>query len=84
VLVKRIKQIAWFFFFVGSVTMCFGDLVIELRRNGITATEQQIRWAIRTGKVDRPAYDASLRFKFSKKNVSEIADYFKAKTSARV
>ncbi len=59
--------------------MCFGDLVNELKRHGISVTESQIRWAIKTGKVSRPEMDASLRFKFSEQNVSEIVRYFKPK-----
>jgi hypothetical protein len=57
--------------------MCFGDLMIELHRRGISVTESQVRWALKTGKVSRPKLDASLRFTFSPKNVGEIADHFR-------
>ena len=64
--------------------MCFGDLVHELRRHGISVTESQIRWAIKTGKVSRPDLDGSLRFKFSEENVSEIVRYFQSKDPVSV
>jgi hypothetical protein len=67
---------AWSFF-IGGHRMCFGNLVNELKQHGISVTESQIRWAIKTGKVSRPEMDASLRFKFSEQNVSEIVRHFK-------
>jgi hypothetical protein len=56
--------------------MCFGDLMVELRRRRISVTESQIRWALKTSKVTRPKLDGSLRFTFSPENVDEIADHF--------
>jgi hypothetical protein len=56
--------------------MCFGDLMLELHRRGISVTESQVRWALKTGKVDRPKLDGSLRFSFSPANVVEIVDHF--------
>lgn len=55
--------------------MCFGYLMIELHRRGISVTESQVRWALKIGKVSRLKLDASLRFMFS--NVGEIADHFR-------
>ena len=56
--------------------MCFGDLISELQRKGVTITESQIRWAIRTNKVTRPRIDGSLRFVFSDENVAELVSHF--------
>lgn len=53
--------------------MCFRELLDELQRAGVLATESQIRWAIKTGKVTRPRVDGSFRFDFSMENVAEIA-----------
>jgi hypothetical protein len=33
--------------------MCFLDLLIELQRQGINFTDQQVRWAIRKNKITR-------------------------------
>jgi hypothetical protein len=56
--------------------MCLRELMDELRRVGITVSETQIRWAIKTGKVSRPRVDGSLRFDFRDENVAEIATHF--------
>ena len=56
--------------------MCFGDLMIELHRRGVSVSEIRIRWALKIGKVSRPKLDTSLRFTFSPENVAEIVDHF--------
>lgn len=56
--------------------MCFAELIAELRRAGVTPSESQIRWAIKTGKVSRPLLDASHRFVFEEEHVAEIAAQF--------
>lgn len=56
--------------------MCLSELLRELRRQGIEATEAQIRGAIKTGKVSRPRIDGSLRFDFCDNNVAELVAYF--------
>ena len=56
--------------------MCFAELVDELRRLGVSVTEPQIRWAIKTGKVSKPTLDGSHRFKFTNKIVAELAAQF--------
>lgn len=58
--------------------MCLAELIAELRRAGVTASESQIRWAIKTGKVSRPPLDASHRFVFEEEHVAEIATQFAA------
>ncbi len=64
--------------------MCFGELVERLRQADVTATEMQIRWAIKTGKVSRPRMDRSLRFDFSDENTAEIIRHFRSRESATV
>lgn len=61
--------------------MCFRELLNELKRSRVSATESQIRWAIKTGKVSRPRVDGSFRFDFSEENVAEIVTRF-AKSEA--
>ena len=56
--------------------MCFRELMNELGRRQIAATESQIRWAIKSGKIQRPRVDGSLRFDFSHANVREIVAHF--------
>ncbi len=59
--------------------MCFRELLEELKRTGVSATESQIRWAIKTGKVNRPRVDGSLRFDFAEKDLADLAAYLTAR-----
>ncbi len=59
-----------------EMAMCLKELMDELRLFGITPSDPQIRWAIKTGKIARPRVDGSFRFDFSSENVAEIAAYF--------
>jgi hypothetical protein len=52
--------------------MCFRDLIQALNAEGIALTESQVRWALRTGKIDRPQMDGSLRFVFSQDHVEQL------------
>lgn len=63
--------------------MCLSELLAELNRCGRVATESQIRWAIKTGKVTRPRVDASHRFDFSQANAAELATHFQSTKSDR-
>lgn len=57
--------------------MCFGELIDELRRQGIHATESQIRWAIRSGKVSKPPLNKrSLNFDFGEDHVKGLVELF--------
>lgn len=56
--------------------MCLKELLEELKRQDVTASESQIRWAIKTGKVSRPRVDGSLRFDFTQDNLCELALHF--------
>lgn len=63
-------------FFAEAFEMCLAELIAELRRAGVKASESQIRWAIKTGKISRPQLDGSHRFVFRAENVAEIATQF--------
>jgi hypothetical protein len=56
--------------------MCLGDLMIALHEQGIEATEAQVRWAIKCGRVPRPPLDKSLRFNFGTTHLEELKAYF--------
>jgi hypothetical protein len=64
--------------------MCFTDMLAHLRAAGITASEQQIRWAIKVGHVSRPKRDGSLRFVFEQKNVAELIEHFRSRKPTEV
>ena len=52
--------------------MCFRDLIQALNAEGIALTESQVRWALRTGRIQRPEMDGSLRFVFSQDHVEQL------------
>ena len=62
--------------------MRLAELIAELRRAGVKASESQIRWAIKTGKVRRPRLNGSRRFDFQKEDVTKIATYFSGRAVA--
>lgn len=64
--------------------MCFHEFMEAVRKRGITATEGQVRWAIRAGHISRPRLDGSLRFHFDERHVDEIATLARAKADATV
>jgi hypothetical protein len=57
--------------------MCFRELLDALNAEGLSISEPQIRWAITSGKIDRPALDGSLRFKFEAEDLEELKEYFR-------
>jgi hypothetical protein len=63
-------------FFARELTMCWRDLMARLGERGLTVTEAQVRWAIRTGKVARPPLDGSLRFDFGDEHLNQLVAYF--------
>ena len=63
--------------------MCFGDLRERLRRQGVSVTDTQIRWAITSGKVARPPMDGSLQFVFGEEHVEDLEDYFMKRKKPR-
>ena len=52
--------------------MCFSDLIQELHRQGVNLTDQQVRWALRTGAVSRPPQDGGCRFVFGPEHVEQL------------
>ena len=62
--------------------MCYAELIDELRRRGIHATESQVRWAIQSGKVDRPPLNKSLNFDFGEEHLQRLVELFTAKQAA--
>lgn len=56
--------------------MCFRDVLDALRAGGMAVSSSQLRWAINSGKIDRPRLDGSLRFLFSDQQVAELRAYF--------
>lgn len=63
--------------------MCFGDVLNELRQGGLCVNATQLRWAITSGKVERPPLDGSLRFDFGPQHVRQLRGYFEGKGSTR-
>lgn len=62
--------------------MCLRDLLAELRRDGISVTEPQVRWAINSGKIPRPPLDGSLRFVFEENHLDALRRVFERKQEA--
>ena len=58
--------------------MCFRELIDELRRQGIQATESQIRWAIKSGKVSKPPLNKGLNFVFGDEHLERLVELFTA------
>jgi hypothetical protein len=56
--------------------MCLRDLLLSLKQDGIEVTESQVRWAITSGKVDRPPLDGSLRFDFGEHHLCQLRELF--------
>jgi len=56
--------------------MCLRDLLDALRRDGVFVTEPQIRWAITSGKIERPPLDGSLRFDFGEHHLCQLRQLF--------
>lgn len=56
--------------------MCYGDVLKMLNQEGLEVTNAQLRWAITSGKISRPALDGSLRFDFREEHVAELREYF--------
>jgi hypothetical protein len=62
--------------------MCLKDLLDLLREQGLEVTEPKLRWAIKTGRVSRPAVDGSLRFAYEERHLQEALAYFACKDKA--
>ncbi len=62
--------------------MVWKEIVTILREESFDVTEAQIRWALVSGKVDRPRLDASLRFEFELTHLDQLRRLFAAKQAA--
>ena len=56
--------------------MVWKDVLHALRGEGFDVTESQVRWAITSGKVDRPPLDGSLRFIFTQEHLQQLKTLF--------
>jgi hypothetical protein len=63
--------------------MCFRDLIAALQNAGVAVNDSQVRWAITSGKIDRPPLDGSLRFVFSPEHVEQLKRLFAARDQQR-
>ena len=59
--------------------MVWKDVLHVLRGKGFAVTEAQVRWAINSGRIDRPPLDGSLRFVFSHEHVEQLKALFRAR-----
>ncbi len=59
--------------------MSFGEVLRELRDDNLTVTITQLRWAVDSGKVSKPAMDGSRRLAFGDQDVDAIKRYFHAR-----
>ena len=63
--------------------MCMKDLIVALHADGVQVSETQVRWAINSGRTQRPPLDGSLRFDFSPEHLAELRTYFKKREADR-
>jgi hypothetical protein len=63
--------------------MCFRDVLDALRAAGLNINGTQLRWAINSGKIDRPRLDGSLRFDYEPQQVDELREYFRRRKVRR-
>lgn len=63
--------------------MCMKDLIAALHADGVQVSETQVRWAITSGKIQRPPLDGSLRFVFGPEHLNELRSYFESRHSGR-
>ena len=61
--------------------MCFSEFLDELTRQGIDLTEMQVRWAIRTRKIDRPPRDGSGRYVYGSEQVRQLQQLYQARNA---
>ena len=56
--------------------MCLRDLLNKLRHAEVEVTEAQVRWAVTSRKISRPALDGSLRFIFEEQHFQSLCQLF--------
>ena len=62
--------------------MVWSDLLNGLRSAGLDVTESQVRWALKTDKINRPPLDGSLRYVFNDRHLRQLKVLFEAKRQA--
>ena len=58
--------------------MCFGEALC-VRDDNLTVSIMQLRWAIDSGKVARPAMDGTHKFVFGEADVDALRHYFQGR-----
>ena len=59
--------------------MVLSEFLLEVRTYGVSPSETQLRWAMKTGKLPRLRLDAAHRFDFSRDDVDRAVALFKAR-----
>jgi len=62
--------------------MVWKDLLTALRSEGFNVSESQVRWAIASGKINRPSLDGSLRFVFTQEHLQQLKRLFTGEKEA--
>jgi hypothetical protein len=62
--------------------MCFAEFLDELARQGIDLTEMQVRYLIRTRKIDRPAKDESGRYRNAPTQIRQLQSLYNERQGA--
>lgn len=60
--------------------MCLNDVLTTLRDEGLDITENDIRAALRSGRLERPSYDGSRRFVFGPRHLARLRKLYGKKT----
>lgn len=63
--------------------MCMSEFMEALWAKGLAITESQVRWAIRSGSIERPPRDGSLRFCFGPQHLRGFERLFAGGTRDR-
>ena len=64
-------------------TAGFGDVLERLRNEGVDINRSQLRWAINSGKIEKPPMDGSLSFVFGQQDVERQLAYFHGRKQRR-
>ena len=59
--------------------MSFSEVLRVLRTDGLDVTITKLRWAIDSGKVDRPRMDGTHRYVFEADDVNGLRRYFEGR-----
>lgn len=56
--------------------MCLNDVLTTLRDEGVNITENDIRAALRSGRLERPPFDGSRRFVFGPDHLARLRQLY--------